>query len=383
MTPPPRKQVLLLGGGHAHVEIVRQAPSLGDAATVTLVSPSRWAPYSGMLPGYVAGRYRFEDFHIDLETLCRISGVDFRPGEVVAIDPDARRVTLMDGSLLEYDLLSLDIGSTPSLPAGAQGGIAVKPIASFAARLGALDALQRERGGPLHLAIVGQGVAGVEIALALHSRFVRAGYDTRSTTRATEARPRIMLVGRGRDLIAERSAMCRRLARKALERAGVHILSGFDVIALKDGQLIARDGRCLAVDEVVWTTSSGAAAWLRPSGLALDPNGFVRVDRHLRSISHPAVFAAGDIAALDDPRPKAGVFAVRAGPVLAENLRRALAGLPLRSFVPQKFWLALLSLGDDRAIADKWGLAVCGRWVAAWKHWIDSRFVRRYVDHSG
>lgn len=375
MMPRAGKHVLLLGGGHAHVEVVRQARSLGPAATVTLVSPSRWAPYSGMLPGHIAGRYRFEDFHIDLESLCRRAGVEFRPGGAVAIDADARRVTLSNGSALEYDLLSLDIGSTPNLPQGVHGGIAVKPIASFTARLGALDTLLREKGGPLHLAVIGQGVAGVEISLALHSRLARLACATGGL--------KITLVGRGKNVIPERSAMCRWLTRKALARSGVRILSDFDVIALKEGQLFSRDGRHLAVDEVVWTTSSGAAPWLRLSGLALDRHGFVRVDRYLRSISHPTIFAAGDIAALDDPRPKAGVFAVRAGPVLVENLGRMLAGLELRPFVPQRSWLVLLSLGNDRAIADKWGLAVSGRWVAAWKHWIDSRFVRHYIDREG
>ncbi|WEZ85914.1 FAD-dependent oxidoreductase (plasmid) [Rhizobium sp. 32-5/1] len=134
----------------------------------------------------------------------------------------------------------------------------------------------------------------------------------------------------------------------------------------------------LDVDEVVWTTSSGAPPWLRQTGLALDLDGFVRVDAELRSLSHPNVFAAGDVAALGDPRPKAGVFAVRAGPVLAENIRRALSGKALTAFRPQRSWLVLISLADGRAIADKWGLSVSGRWVNAWKRSIDARFIRRF-----
>ncbi|MBW8299105.1 MAG: FAD-dependent oxidoreductase [Hydrogenophaga sp.] len=125
-------------------------------------------------------------------------------------------------------------------------------------------------------------------------------------------------------------------------------------------------------------TSSGAAAWLGQTGLALDPSGFIRVDDALRSPSYPEIFAAGDIASLPDPRPKAGVFAVRQGPVLAENIRRSLFGEALLPFRPQQRWLALISLADGRAIADKWDFAASGRWVAKWKHWNDTRFLRRY-----
>jgi pyridine nucleotide-disulfide oxidoreductase family protein len=376
---PCRKQIVLLGGGHAHVEVVRQSRSFGDRATVTLVSPSRWAPYSGMLPGFIAGQYEFADFHIDLDSLCRQVGVIFQQGEAVAIDPATRQVTFSDGSMLNYDLLSLDIGATPSLPAGVRGGISVKPISSFAERLGALDRLLQESERPLHLAVVGQGVAGVEVAFALKARSERKALGSRSAQATLD----ISLVGRDKEPIPERSTQARRLVETSMVQAGIRSLTGFDVIALQDGALIARDGRRLAVDDVIWATSSGAPAWLQKTGLALDQNGFVRVDPQLRSISHHDVFAAGDVAALTDPRPKAGVFAVRAGPILAENLRCTLAGIGLRKFNPQQAWLALISLGDRRAIADKWGIAVSGRWVAAWKHWIDSRFVRRYVDHVG
>lgn len=152
----------------------------------------------------------------------------------------------------------------------------------------------------------------------------------------------------------------------------------FDVVAYEHGALVARDGRRLTVDEVVWTTSSGAPAWLRETGLSLDESGFIRVDEMLRSLSHPEIFAAGDVASLADPRPKAGVFAVRQGPVLAENLRRSLAGESLQPYRPQQSWLVLISLADNRAIADKWSMAVLGRWVARWKHRIDTRFMQRY-----
>jgi pyridine nucleotide-disulfide oxidoreductase family protein len=369
-----QKRVVLLGGGHAHVEVISRLGSLGLSAGTTLVSPSRYAPYSGMLPGYIAGQYAFEDFNIDLEALCQHSRIAFHEGLAVGLDSDARRVRLEDGAWLDYDLLSLDIGSTPILPKGISAGVSVKPIASFTERLGLLDAMAKSTRSPLRLAVVGQGVAGVEVALALKTRLDRIVLTEARASGGVE----LHLVGRSSGLIPERGRMARIMVEKALSERGIAHHPAFDVVAVEDKQLVARDGRRLEVDEVVWTTSSGAPRWLRQTGLALDPDGFIRVDAELRSLSHPNVFAAGDVASLVDPRPKAGVFAVRAGPVLAENLRRALTGEALTIFRPQGSWLVLISLADGQAIADKWGLSVSGRWVNAWKRWIDARFIRRF-----
>lgn len=359
--PPP---IVLLGGGHAHVEVVRRFGELGLGHQILLVSPSRHAPYSGMLPGYISGQYGFDDFHIDLAALCARGGTPFLETWATGIDPDRRRVKLESGEDLPYQLLSVDIGSVPSLPEGIVGGISVKPIASFTDRLSRLDALCAN-GTPLRLAVIGQGVAGVEVAFALQQRY-------------RQHQIQIALVGRAEQPVPERSRRTRQLVEREMHAIGIEHHAEFDVVDFRDGALVARDARRLAVDEVVWTTSSGAPTWLQDTGLGLDASGFIRVDDALRSVSHPDVFAAGDIASLPDPRPKAGVFAVRQGPLLAENLQRCLAGAALATFRPQNFWLVLISLTDGRAIADKWGLAVVGRWVAHWKHRIDSRFMQRY-----
>lgn len=357
--------ILLLGGGHAHVEVIRRLGELGLGTQITLVSPSRHAPYSGMLPGYVSGQYSFDDFHIDLEKLCTRYGVTFIATSATAIDPNTRRVSLADGMLLDYSILSIDIGSTPALPPGVSGGISVKPIASFTLRLEALDARAAEKTRRLRLAVVGQGVAGVEMAFALQRRLGRDRVD-------------ILLAGRAHDVVTERSRLARWMVIRELKAAGIMQYPNFEVTSFEAGELVARDGRKLFVDDVVWTTSSGAPTWLGKTGLTLDAGGFIRVDHFLRSISHPEIFAAGDIASLPDPRPKAGVFAVRQGPVLAENIRRCLSGETLQPFRPQRRWLALISLANGRAIADKWALAASGQWVARWKNWNDTRFVRRY-----
>ncbi|MBU2326759.1 MAG: FAD-dependent oxidoreductase [Alphaproteobacteria bacterium] len=358
------QSVVLLGGGHAHVEVVRRLGQLGLGAQISLVSPSRHAPYSGMLPGHVAGEYEFDDFHIDLAQLCARNGVTFIETAAIGIDTHLKKVSLACGDDLAYNLLSIDIGSTPALPEGISGGLSVKPISSFTDRLSRLDALVAE-GRPLCLAVIGQGVAGVEIAFALRRRF--EGRDIR-----------IALAGRAAGPVPERSRRARLLVERALHAADIAHYPAFDVIAFEDNELTARDGRQLAVDAVVWTTSSGAPAWLRQTGLSLDAGGFIKVDHMLQSVSQPHVFAAGDVASLPDPRPKAGVFAVRQGPVLAENIHRYLLGRPLTVYRPQRFWLVLISLGYGRAIADKWGMAISGDWVARWKHRTDSRFMQRY-----
>lgn len=358
--------VVLLGGGHAHVEVVRLLGQMGLGAQITLVSPSRYAPYSGMLPGHISGEYGFDDFHIDLATLCARAGGAFAETTATAIDPERRVVSVASGQNLGYGLLSIDIGSTPILPDGISAGISVKPIASFADRLARLDALAPE-GRLSTIAVVGQGVAGVEVAFALRRRF--SGRDIR-----------IILVGRAAEPVPERSRRARHLLERELRRAAIAHHPAFDVVAFHDAELVARDGRRLAVNEVIWTTSSGAPAFLRKTGLLLDRSGFICVDETLRSLSHPDVFAAGDVASLPSPRPKAGVFAVRQGPVLAENIRRSLCGEAPLSYQPQRQWLALISLADGRAIADKWNIAVAGRWVAKWKHRIDSRFMRKYQE---
>ncbi|MCO5733120.1 FAD-dependent oxidoreductase [Rhizobium sp. SSA_523] len=360
--------IVLLGGGHAHLEVVRHLGQLGLgrdlAGGVTLVSPSRHAPYSGMLPGHIAGAYGFAEFHVDLLALCRGHGIRFLETAATGIDPERRRVFLQDGSRLDYRLLSIDIGSTPVLPPAVTAGIPVKPIASFAERLLRLDALA-DQGRPLALTVIGQGVAGVEVAFALKRRY--------------RGRPiEIALAGRAPRPVPERSLRAGRLVERELAKAGIAHHRDFDVVAVEDGEVLAKDGRRLKADEFVWTTSSGAPAWLRETGLLLDPDGFIRVDEKLRSLSHSNVFAAGDVAALVEPRPKAGVFAVREGPVLADNIHRSMTRGRLKAFRPQRAWLALISLSDGRAIADKWQLALLGRWVTRWKERIDSRFLQRY-----
>jgi len=370
-------RILLVGGGHSHIEVVRRFGRAPPAdVDLTLVSREPTAAYSGMLPGHVAGLYALADIGIDLAALCRDAAargasVRFETATVEAIDPASMRVHTTEGRALPYDILSLNLGSTPRLPDDCGTGLAVKPIAGFVEALQVLRGRVAAAHRPVRLAVVGAGPAGVELACALRRRFrPRPGGDGPPVL--------ITLVTASAELLPGRGPRTRRLIADVLRAQGIDVVASFTVASCRDGVLTDPGGRSLPADEVVWATSATAPTWLATTGLALDADGFVRVDETLRSVSHPSVFAAGDVAAPPGGVPKAGVFAVRQGPVLAHNLRRAATGGRLRRYRPQRHWLALISTADGRAVADKFGLTLHGRFVWHWKDWSDRRFVRRY-----
>ena len=322
-------RLLLLGGGHAHAVVLREM-RIADA---TLVTPFPHHTYSGMVPGFVAGHYRLDEIRFDLASLAARAGVKLVLGRVVALDTANGRVRLEDGSQLEYDTASLDVGSDSAAPAYA---LAAKPFEIFMQQW--LELKDRAHA----IAVVGAGAAGVELAMAIAHR-------TRARVALFSDRPMF------------RPALAQRIARQ-LARTGVQLRAG---VAFADG--MRGD-----FDLVVWTAGAAALPWLRASGLTTDAQGFVLVDDKLRSVSHPEVFAAGDCATLRDaPHPKSGVYAVRHGEVLAQNLR----GGELRSYVPQRRALALLSCGARYAIVDWGGFSAQGAWAWRWKDRIDRRWV--------
>lgn len=370
------RNLVLVGGGHSHVQVLRgfgERPVPG--ARLTLVSRDLQAPYSGMLPGFIAGHYRFEDCHIDLRPLAAFAGATLIHDEVTGIDRAAKRLRLRNGPPLPYDLLSLDIGSTPKaddVPGAAEHSIAVKPVDRLAERWARLVEEVRAAPTPPALMVVGGGPAGVEMILAMQHRFRTLIGD------APERQPRFALVTRG-GLLDRHNRFVRTAFRRVLVRRGVTVHTDAAVERVDAGCLHIADGRRIAFDHALWAVQAGAAPWLADTGLDLDAGGFVAVDETLRSTNDPSVFAAGDVASMQGhPREKAGVIAVRQGPPLAANLRRALAGEPLEPFVPQSQWLALISTGDRHAVASRGWLYAEGDWVWRVKDHIDRRFMRRF-----
>jgi selenide,water dikinase len=362
--------LVLLGGGHAHVHVLKSfAMRPVPGVRLTLVARDVETPYSGMLPGWVAGHYRFDECHIDLGRLTRFAGARLVRDEAIGLDRSQCHVLCRGHPPIRYDFVSLDIGSAPrahDVPGAVEHTIAVKPIADFAARWDAL--LARARHLPrVRLAVVGGGAGGVELALSAQHRL-----------RALGVAPEVALVTRDA-LLPSHNRRVRRLFERIFAERGVAVLTDSPVIRVEPGALVLADGRRIAFDAALWVTEAGAAPWLADTGLPLTEGGFVAIDETLRSPADPRVFAAGDVATmLAHPREKAGVYAVRQGPPLAANLRRALAGKRLRRAVPQRCGLALIGAGDRRAVASRGPFAAKGAYLWRLKERIDRRWMRRY-----
>lgn len=369
------KRLVLCGGGHTHVEVLRRfgrQPLAG--VEIVLVSPNRFAPYSGMLPGLIAGHYRADEVHLDLDRVTRFAGARFLRTRVTGFDPSRCAVTLTDGATLAFDVASLDIGSRPptdGVPGAEAHALGVKPVDPFLRVWG--DWLERARAGRLaRVAVVGGGAAGIETLLSMHHRFAR---ET-GRPHAVECR----LVTDVDQLLPEHGARAQAILRRILTERGVEQHLATRVTSVEPGAVHAANGLVLRADAIVWATGAAPLPLLRAAGLSLDPAGFVAVNDRLQSTSHPHVFAAGDCASVvGHPRPKSGVYAVRAGAPLAANLRAALTGRPLVRYVPQARALSLISTGDRYAVASRGAVAVEGAWVWWWKDWIDRAFVRRYA----
>jgi pyridine nucleotide-disulfide oxidoreductase family protein len=370
------KRLILAGAGHAHAQVLlawAQAPLPG--VELVVVSPQALAPYSGMVPGWLAGHYRFDEIVVDFPALCQRAGARWVQDEVHSLDPDGQTLRLAGGVPMAYDVLSLNLGSTLRPPPVEQAPVlSLRPLAHLRQayeRLlqtwttGAAAAGQARR--PFQVTAVGGGAAGFESLLAVLAR-LQALQPQRELAGS--------LVSRGSELLPGLSAPARRAAQRKLQQAKVslHLQSDW-----------AGSEQRSTSDLVLWATGAEAHDWQRDpqrrGSLAVNAQGFVGVNAQLQSSSHPTIFAVGDCAHWDtgeQPLPKAGVYAVRMGPVLLKNLRSALQGTPLARYEPQRQFLVLLATADHRAIASRgrWGFE--GAWAWRWKDHIDRGFLARF-----
>jgi len=375
---PVVKDIVLLGGGHAHVTVLRHfgmRPLPG--VRLTLVTRDIHTPYSGMLPGLIAGHYDYDDCHIDLGPLARFAAARLYHAEVEGLDPVTHQVFLQGRPPLSYDLLSINTGSRPStrdVPGAQQYALSVKPIDLWLQDWQALQARLLATGGSFRIAVVGGGAGGVELALATQYRLQQLLHEQGDDP----ARLGFELLTEAGDILADHNAGVRRRFNRVLRARGIAVHTGHRVVEVTPSSLIISGRPARAADAVLWVTRAAAPAWPGEAGLAVDRDGFIQVNEHLQSVSHPEVFAAGDVAALCDPRPKSGVFAVRQGPVLGENLRRASVGRALRRYRPQRHFLGLISTGERHAVASRGPWSWQGAWVWTLKDRIDRRFMRRF-----
>lgn len=368
------RHLLLAGAGHAHLFVLeRLATSPHPDLQATLVSPSRWQYYSGMLPGWLAGHYAVEDIRLDMAFLAEKAGARFIEDRIEAVAAGANQVRLATGSVISYDLLSLDIGSATDwapLPTTDLPLVTIKPLDAFLGHWSQLVEQAKHR-QPFHLVVAGAGAAGIELA-----------FSSRHRLGSLNAESRVSLAAGSGGLLQGHAPSVRRRVLAELDRQGIEVLP--HRLTHTGGVLTLDNVMSLAADAVIAATGARAPAFLGTSGLALDDDGFIRVDACHRSLSHANVFAAGDIASRNEPRiSRSGVHAVRAGPVLADNLHAALSGGELRAYRPRRNVLYLIACGRRSAILSWGGFSLQGNWVWRWKDWIDRRFIRRFSPLGG
>lgn len=375
------KRIVLVGGGHAHVHLLKQAASHDRAGTeLVLVSPGPRHHYSGMVPGYLEGSYAEPELSFDLGALARAAGARFHRGTATALSLVRREVTVDAGPALAFDRVSLDIGSAPvglHLPGVAAHAATVRPMSRAVALRDRLDFLLEGRvEGPLPVVVVGAGAAGFEVALAVHRRILRAGRAARVT-----------LLDAGDRILPDFSPRVRARATHILERTGIAVRLGTRAAGVAREALLLEEGEEMASRLTVWLAGAAPPPLLAASDLPLSTDGFFLVDAELRAATEdsvadspglrPPAWGAGDCIALEGApwMPRAGVYAVRQSPVLARNV---LADEAPASYTPQRSFLSLMNTADGRALLRWKGVVTHARWAWWLKDAIDRRFMARY-----
>ena len=367
---PIVQELVLLGGGHANVQVLKSLamrPILG--LRVTLISDQSYAPYSGMLPEFLAGGYDFDDCHFDLRRLAILAGARFVEAKAVRVDVEQHRIELENQPSYHYDLLSLNLGATPRLPPSGLSAhlLPLKPISRLLERWQSLSQQQNNSDGKnLKLAVVGGGAAGCEIALVIRERSPEVAIDLWQTTD---------------DVLPGFSLGARRKMHAVLKRRHINLHLSQRVADVDGHSLISGAGERTVYDHIIWAVGAEPPALFQASDLQVDESGFVRVDRYLRCIGHANIFAAGDCSSFPQELPKSGVYAVRQGKTLVHNLRAYLLERSLQPFKPQRTTLALLRLGAGKALANKGVFSASGTWLWFLKDYIDRRFMQRWQDY--
>ncbi len=386
-THPIVKDLVLVGGGHSHAIALRMfgmKPLPG--VRLTLISDTSHTPYSGMLPGHVAGFYDFDECHIDLRRLAQFAQAQLYIDRAVGFDLKNNKVLCANHPPVAFDLLSIDIGSTPTnvaVPGVAEYAIPAKPVPQFLKGWNQIvEDFAKNPQKSICLSIVGGGAGGVELAITMQQHLHQILKAKQLSPKPPQEMPvQIHLFHRGAELMPGHNRWVRQHLQRLLIDRGVQVHLEETVSEVLPNKILCESGLAVECDHIFWVTQASAPSLIKASGLKTDSEGFVLVSDTLQSLSHPHVFAAGDIATMiNHPRPKAGVFAVRQGKPLFENLRRVLLEKPLKPYKPQKLYLGLIGTGDGEAIAS-WGpLGWQSPLLWRWKDHIDRKFMQRFSD---
>ncbi len=378
--PPVRTDLVLIGGGHSHVHVLKAFAMRSEPGVrLTLVTRDLETPYSGMLPGVIAGLYTRDEAHIDLLRLTTATGARLIHAEAVGLDRAQKQVLLAGRPPIAYDIAAIDVGITPDLATiegAVEHAIAVKPIGDFLRKFDDLLWRCRSPGGPRRIAVIGGGAGGVELLLSVRSR-LRAEAVAHGSAPGQFS---FALATEG-EILATHNLRVRRAFRRILRERGVELYEDRRARTIGTNQIEFDDAPPLVADAVLATTAAAPPPWFAGTGLALDSGAFLAVGPTLQVTNDPDVFASGDCAGLvATPREKSGVIAVRAGPPLAANLRRRARGEPIQPWRPQRRYLALISTGERYAVASRGWFKAEGAWLWTLKDWIDRRWMRMYQD---
>jgi NADH dehydrogenase FAD-containing subunit len=362
-------QLVLVGAGHAHVQLLAhwaKQPILN--VRITLVAPHPQQIYAGMVSAVIAGHSVLEQSMIALEPLVRNSGVRWLTRSLRSLDAQNQQLHLDDGSVLDYDWLSVNTGAVQSrsllektLPGVREHGLFVRPVENFMSLWSKVVEMGHQRA--LRIAVIGAGTAGIELAMATRHRLPNAAI----TLLSAQAFPG-----------AQYSAKAQQMLLKAIRQRRITVIQEA-AVRITDQEVVLASGARLACDVPLIAIGSHPASWLATSTLALDEAGFIAVDGFQRSTSHANIFAVGDASSRQDRfLPRNATHAMRVGPNLAYNLAAAVQSRPMRQHQPSAQAWQLIFCGDGDAIAVGRWFCFQGRWVGWLKQWLDRQWVGRF-----
>ncbi len=364
------KDLVLVGGGHSHALVLRKwAMNPLPGVRITLISPQAMTPYSGMLPGLIAGHYSFAETHIDLVKLSLWANIRFIQDSVTAIDTETNTLKLENRPTIEFDVVSIDIGSTPNqqIEGSAEFTIPIKPISDFYQRWN-LILKQVQQNKTKSLSVVGGGAGSVEVIMAMAFRLKEYSSSLK-----------YYLVTSSEDILPTYNDSVIKRVKQQFQKYRIDIHTSSRVEKVDQGVIHCKNSDPIITDEVIWCIHASGSSWLQKSQLECDDAGFMKVRKTLQSLNYDHIFAAGDIANMvANPRPKAGVYAVRQAEILFDNLRAFLLNQTLVDYKPQDGFLSLLALGDKQATGSKSIISFSGDWVWRWKNSIDVKFMNQF-----
>ena len=366
-----RYSLVLVGAGHSNIALIRRfAMDPLESVRLVVINPESTAPYSGMLPGFLAGQYIADELFIDVAALCKQAGARFIRGSLERVDTASKMLLIRHQAFpnvrelyIPYDYAVLNTGAAPadSFPSTHAGCYYVKPIRELLIDLPRID--ERMRRGNRSMVIAGGGAAGIELAFAFRARY---GSDATITLVSRRSIDHDNALSAGASVI-----------RRALEEKRITLIESVEVTEAVVGEVRLSDGRSVAAYVVCVATPVRAPSWIEQSGLA-GKDGFLNVNAELQVDDYEGLYASGDIVNLPSSRGRSGVMAVRAGQYLAKALVQKIRGRHVSPFRPQRHWLTLLNLGDGEAIAVRGSLAYKGASLFKLKDRIDQKFMARF-----